>query len=549
MRVPEATGRRTSFAFLLAQGYGTMHTLRRTLAQGEDVRVAALGSSEGQVSFELPSRYESQLRLGKGGGGEVWAVRDRHTGERAALKVLAADATESEMSALVREAVTLSGLEGLGVPRVLRFGRLPGDGRPFMVRELVEGRSLQELIDDGEDANRCLAALASAAEQVTMLHRAGLLHGDIKPANVIVEAGGRATLVDLGLAAPWREGGATAQGLTPKYAAPELFRGKPLTVRAEVYALGIALADIVRSSHAKLSADARKELEAVAARATREEPGERFPSADEFGSALYRAARVAPAARPVSAAEVWPIVGIEATASRLVQAVHELPEGGVLAMRGASGSGRSVLLRRLAWSLGVEGKPLAWIDESLAGNPAGGRAELAAHRTLRGVTILVDDFEDVDSGLVTELTRAVRGGARLVVVGAGPVTVGGASFDVPPLGSHAAIELVHRAVPSLTDRLVRLVVDRCGGRPGELRRFVRRLAQQAVASEQDLEDLLGNIESPRSLLPADPLDRAVALLDRGRYTEAREALASVGPGRELEASIAGARLEIGLGEA
>src|SRR5499427_3921876 len=110
------------------------------------------------MTLELPARYEAVSRLGKGGGGEVWAVRDRHTGGRYALKVLSADATESEMAALVREAVTLSGLEGLGVPRVLRFGRLPGDGRPFMVRELVEGRSLQELIDDGEDANRCLVA-------------------------------------------------------------------------------------------------------------------------------------------------------------------------------------------------------------------------------------------------------------------------------------------------------------------------------------------------------------------------------------------------------
>ena len=70
----------------------------------------------------------------------MWAVRDRHTGERRALKMLAADATESEMAALVREAVTLSGLEGLGVPRVLIFGRLPRTGRPFMVRELVDGR-------------------------------------------------------------------------------------------------------------------------------------------------------------------------------------------------------------------------------------------------------------------------------------------------------------------------------------------------------------------------------------------------------------------------
>src|ERR1043165_7066547 len=139
------------------------------------------------MALEFPPRYEALERLGKGGGGEVWAVRDRYTGAGRALKVLGGDATETEMEALVREAVTLSGLEGLGVPRVLRFGRLPGTGRPFMVRELVDGKSLQELVDERVNPARCLEALAGAAEQVTLLHRAGLLHGDIKPATVIVE--------------------------------------------------------------------------------------------------------------------------------------------------------------------------------------------------------------------------------------------------------------------------------------------------------------------------------------------------------------------------
>jgi len=79
--------------------------------------------------LELPNRYEPLAQLGKGGGGEVWAVRDRHSGRKYALKVLAEGASEREMSALVREAVALSGLEGLGVPRVVRFGRLPRSGR------------------------------------------------------------------------------------------------------------------------------------------------------------------------------------------------------------------------------------------------------------------------------------------------------------------------------------------------------------------------------------------------------------------------------------
>ena len=91
----------------------------------------------------IPPRYEPIRRLGSGGGGEVWAVRDRVTSTVLALKVLAADAGEHEVKALVREAIALSGLEGLGVPHVVAFGALPESGRRYMVRELVEGHSPQ----------------------------------------------------------------------------------------------------------------------------------------------------------------------------------------------------------------------------------------------------------------------------------------------------------------------------------------------------------------------------------------------------------------------
>src|SRR5947209_5663684 len=159
----------------------------------------------------IPPRYEPIRRLGQGGGGEVWAVRDRVTASVLALKVLAANAGEHEVKALVREAIALSGLEGLGVPRVVAFGALPDSGRRYMVRELVEGQSLEDVLDD-ENGPDWLEPLARASEQLTALHRAGLLHGDVKPANVIVGEGGAGTLVDLGLAAPWREGGTLAQG-------------------------------------------------------------------------------------------------------------------------------------------------------------------------------------------------------------------------------------------------------------------------------------------------------------------------------------------------
>jgi len=99
-------------------------------------------ASTPSAELELPPRYEAVERLGKGGGGEVWSIRDRLTGKLLALKTLSASADERETEALVREAVALSGLEGLGVPRALRFGRLPRSKRPYMIRELVQGKSL-----------------------------------------------------------------------------------------------------------------------------------------------------------------------------------------------------------------------------------------------------------------------------------------------------------------------------------------------------------------------------------------------------------------------
>ena len=89
---------------------------------------------------------------------------------------------------------------------------------------------------------KCLEAMALAADQLTVLHRASLLHGDIKPANIIVGTEGEATLVDFGLAAPWREGGAQA-----RRAHPALRRARALHRRQAQCARG----DLRARSHAR----------------------------------------------------------------------------------------------------------------------------------------------------------------------------------------------------------------------------------------------------------------------------------------------------------
>jgi transcriptional regulator with GAF, ATPase, and Fis domain len=497
---------------------------------------------------ELPSRYEPLTRLGQGGGGEVWSVRDRFTRGRYALKLLAKEAGPRELAALVREAVALSGLEGLGVPRVVRFGRLPKSERAFMLRELVEGRSLEELVRDGEGLEPLLSALARAADQLTLVHRAGFLHGDVKPANVIVEPDGTATFVDLGLAAPWREGGTPAEGLTPRYAAPELFEGRPLTVRAEVYALGVALGEILEATRAAQRAPAvARELDTVVERATAAHPEERYPSVDELAMAVRRASGIPP--QPVAApgdVALWPIVGIDPTSSHLLDAALALPAGAVLRLMGPPLSGRSALLRRLAWSLGAEGQPLAYVDDPAS--PASLAAELEAHTNLKGVVVLVDDADALDAEGFEKLSNARRAGARLVVVGGTRFQEGAKEITVPALDERAAMDLVRRVVPSLTEPLLKRVVDLGGGRPGELRRLVRLIASDAVASSEDIERKLG-ASADRGTVPDAPLDRAVYFLDRGRFIDAKAALELLEGDTRVAVAVARSRLELGLGEA
>ncbi|WP_437725089.1 sigma 54-interacting transcriptional regulator [Sorangium sp. So ce861] len=520
----------------------------------------------------FPPRYEPIGTLGKGGGGEVWAVRDRITGKTVALKTLGEDADEPEVLALVREAAALSGVEGLGVPRVLRFGRLPASGRPFMVRELVEGTSLADLLARKGDLARNLAAIADAADQLTRLHRALLLHGDVKPANIIVGEGGRATLVDLGLAAPFRDDGSRPVGLTPRYAAPELFKGDPLTVRAEVFALGATLAEALRQSEGEGDPKVVDALQEVVDRATARDPNARYPSADELANALRRAARLPcgpseepagpaePGARPDAGAGavVWPIVGLDAPSGRLLAQIMALPAGSGLSIAGPPGSGRSALLRRIAWSLEVGGYAVAWVEAARVAGPREALAiELSAHDPGR-VTALVDDADRLGDAEIERLDEVRRAGGKLVLVLGDPEerAAGGAEgapaagapspgraaafargfqrFEMAPLDEQVARELVQRTIPSLSDAVAAHVVARAGRWPGRIREIVARIARAPVASTEDVDRLLeappasgaaasgpGGAGAEGAALPPAEIHR---LLDRGHFDAAAEAL-------------------------
>jgi transcriptional regulator with GAF, ATPase, and Fis domain/serine/threonine protein kinase len=507
---------------------------------------------------ELPPRFEAVARLGKGGGGEVWRVRDRVKKVTLALKLLAEDSGNSEVMALVREATTLSGLEGLGVPRVVAFGAL-ADGRRYMVRELVEGQSYEDLLEaDGADF---LKPLAFAADVLTGLHRAGLLHGDVKPANIVVEPSGRATLVDLGLAAPWREGGTRPEGLTPRYAAPELFGGDPLTVRAEVFSLGATLRDGLEARGKSLDKNMLTALEKVAARATESLPESRYPSVDEFASALRSAAKLPPP-RIDAERRAWPVLGIEAASHELRARVALAAAGDAIALEGAPKSGRSTLLRRLAWTLGVGGEAVALVDVPVDAEGTRVLTEEVLGAAKRGGLVVVDDLAPLPDAIKAELSKASRAGAKIVAAAnakeLAPIVSGSTTpHPVPKLDDVAARDLVRRAIPSLGDAIVTEIVSRAAGSPGALRGMLAAVGTRAIVSVSELDELLSK---PTSVAPSSKEDLTSALarsLETGRFDEAAQALASLegalganrSPNEAVDMALASAKIALARGDA
>ncbi|MCA9583785.1 MAG: sigma 54-interacting transcriptional regulator [Myxococcales bacterium] len=524
--------------------------------------------NDAKPDFTLPRRFAPEHRLGKGGGGEVWCVRDRVTGEALALKVLAEDAGEAEVLALVREAVTLSGLEGLGVPRVVAFGSLEG-GRRYLVRELVDGVSLAEVAglenDDGirpaHGGRDWLGPIARAADQLTVLHRAGLLHGDIKPANVIVGDDGAATLVDLGLATPWREGGSRAKGLTPRYAAPELMYGEPLTVRAEIYSLGATLSDCIEARGDELPAAQRKALEAIATRATSGAPDARYPSTDEMAIAIRRACGFD--ATDFAEAAAWPVLGIDGVAQELFAKAESLGGGDALVVTGPRKSGRTTLLRRLSWSLGVSGAPVVHVEPPRLAGTGAAPAEAADVEEIShakaGTVVIADDYDALPAPFRDALRVARERGARVIAVTdeSAPFTLADAeTYAVPPLDVKAATDIVARALPSLPGKLVTHLLDAVERRPGRLRSFVRRASGRPITSVEDVDLILAKETEPRAVAGASREEMRAELeraLSRGRFDEADTRLAALGePADDDEATtfaVGRAKISLARGDA
>ena len=215
------------------------------------------------------SHYRITSRLGAGGMGEVYRATDTKLGRDVAIKVLPSElAADSErLARFEREAKVLASLNHTGIAHVYGFESttLPdGSAAHFLAMELVPGEDLTERLKRGRiPVDEALAFARQIAEALEEAHEKGIVHRDLKPANVKVTPEGKVKVLDFGLAKAWEGPGAassdqsqsptlahtgTAAGLilgTAAYMSPEQARGKPVDKRADIWAFGVLLYEML----------------------------------------------------------------------------------------------------------------------------------------------------------------------------------------------------------------------------------------------------------------------------------------------------------------
>jgi len=273
------------------------------------------------VGRVLAGRYRLLAPIGAGASGRVYVADDVRLRRRVAVKVL--HAALAEDAGFLRRFRTEAQLAAsLNHPNVMAVYDWGDDGVPFMVLELLVGGSLRGMLDRGPRLTPAQAAYVGrqVASALEYAHGRGLVHRDVKPANLLFDEHGIVRVADFGLAralaeASWTEPAGTVLG-TARYAAPEQGSGARADGRGDLYALGLVLSEAVtgvvplvgetplgtlrlRDEESVTAPAALSALGPVVERACRADPSERYPDAATMGAALDDAVRVLPPPGPL----------------------------------------------------------------------------------------------------------------------------------------------------------------------------------------------------------------------------------------------------------
>src|SRR5205085_1372867 len=272
------------------------------------------------IDSVFDGRYRIIRKLGAGGMANVYLAEDQELGRRVAIKILddrhAAD--DSFIERFRREAKNAAGLSHPNIVSI--YDRGEAEGTYYIAMEYLSGRSLKELIVSRgptpvriaiDYTRQILAAIGFA-------HRNGIVHRDIKPHNVVVDADGRLKVTDFGIA---RSGASQMTEVgsiigTAQYLSPEQAKGAPVDQRSDVYSVGIVLYEMltgqvpftgdtpleIAMKHlseiprppSELRPEVPHDLDSVVLRVLAKDPAERYQSAEEMDADLARVAEGLP---------------------------------------------------------------------------------------------------------------------------------------------------------------------------------------------------------------------------------------------------------------
>ena len=277
-------------------------------------------TAENRGFVDAAHRYALESRIATGGMGEVWRASDTVLGRPVAVKLLKAEYADNATfrSRFETEARHAASLHHPGVASVYDVGESAllgaADGssvpRPFLVMELVDGQPLSALLRGGRplDPEVVRDLLAQAADAIGAAHRAGIVHRDVKPANLLVTPERQVKITDFGIARASDGLGLTGTGQvmgTPQYLSPEQARGATATPASDVYSLGVVAFECLAGrrpfdaespvatalAHLNdpvpaLPRSTPADLAAVVRRALSKDPAQRYADGDAFAAAL-----------------------------------------------------------------------------------------------------------------------------------------------------------------------------------------------------------------------------------------------------------------------
>ena len=256
----------------------------------------------------IAGRYRLVERIDRGGTAEVWRGRDERLDRDVAVKILGAAADPAFRERFTTEARRAASVSHPNIVTVFGEGQDGSDA--FIVMEDVRGRSLRDVIAErgALPVNEAVRLIGEIGAALDATHRAGLVHLDVKPANVIVDGAGTAKLTDFGIARAAQDSEERELVGTARYIAPERVEGRPVTPRSDVYGLALVAFELLTGTPAFAGPEKEDLLrdriaggaphirsvdpglpetaDAVVAKGLAREPERRYPTAGAFALAL-----------------------------------------------------------------------------------------------------------------------------------------------------------------------------------------------------------------------------------------------------------------------